>query len=440
MSSELGLPHDPGNHISYIGSWIEALENDPAEIFRASKDAELIKEFTLQFDQEIDLVKEHQEGWERYKDAYKEKYGDSDKQNSDNQESTNNEVREPVVSRDINLIKDLKDALIKEGLVLDKDPVIDGRFHRVEVERDDGKPNKDGSYKAYSDGRPAGIIVNHYRGTKTKWISSASKPLTLEERRKISSDARKKKAVRALDDQKRFDHKAKRAQLLLSLLPKAKDSNAYLVNKGITASDNVFEDKKGRLVVPITDVKGKPQSLVRIGGSGKFKSYMKGAKKAGGMHVIGDVKKSDKVLVCEGYSTGKTLRETTGLPVVVAFDAGNLASVALAVQQAFTKATIFIAGDDDRANHRNAGRVAATDAARAVKSSAIFPYFEKGAKGSDFNDMKKVLVKKIGKNAANHAVRSQIATGIRKGQAAAKHQGKNHSAVRSQEPAVTRSR
>lgn len=442
LSSELSLPHDPSNHISYIDTWVKVLEDDPSEIFKASRDAEDIKGYTMQYDrvqeQMLEIIQEHRDGWEEYKQIYAEKYGNGlGEKNEPSQEAfqSKDEIREPAVSRDIDLTRDLKDACEKQGLVMSSDPIIDGRFHRVPVERDDGKQNQDGSYKAFSDGRPAGIIINHYTGSKAKWISNASKPLTVDERRKIKAQSTKNKAIRAAADQKRYEHKAMRVKTLLSVMPKAGDDNPYLALKGIKASDGVYQDKRENLVVPITDVNGKPQSLVRIGKTGKFKSYMKGAKKVGGMHVIGDLKSSKDVLVCEGYSTGKTLNESTGLPVAVAFDASNLASVALAVQQAYTKATVFVAGDDDRENDRNIGRVSATDAARAVKSSAIFPYFQKGVKGSDFNDMKMQLQKTMGRNAADHAVRSQIATGIRKGRGAEKHQNKNLSAIRQPETA-----
>ena len=36
---------DMGNHKAYIQSWIEVLENDPSELFRAIKDAEKITEY-----------------------------------------------------------------------------------------------------------------------------------------------------------------------------------------------------------------------------------------------------------------------------------------------------------------------------------------------------------------------------------------------------------
>lgn len=51
LGDELGIGHDPGQHAAYVGSWIKALENDPLEIFRASAEAEKIRDYVLAFEQ-----------------------------------------------------------------------------------------------------------------------------------------------------------------------------------------------------------------------------------------------------------------------------------------------------------------------------------------------------------------------------------------------------
>lgn len=521
MSGELELPHDPSNHVSYIEHWIKKLEDDPTEIYRATKDADQIKDYTLAFDLTLQQENEHELKQDPPSKVYavpdtvdgvntvaeskpystdlfgmkvleQEVKKDRVLEQADLQSTrvTNtcsltgelgymdlpvsedriaafmdagpsqrgliqdvfpelsaderefvmtgilpetwerlfnqsDETREPAVVREIDIVKDLKQACEAQGLIMKNDPKIDGRFHRVPVERPDGKNNKDGSYKAYSDGRPAGIVINHYTGAKVKWKSSSSKPLSSVERSKIARQSQDNKRQREAESQRRHAHKAKRVEQLLSVMPKATDNNSYLKSKSIKASDNVYQDKKGMLVIPLTDVKGNPQSIVRINGDGSFKSYMKGAKKAGGMHIIGKPKEGDDILIAEGYSTAKTLREATGKPVIAAFDAGNLATVALEVQKAYTTATVFVAGDDDRENDRNIGRTKALDAARAVKGRAIFPSFSTGERGSDFNDLSKSLQKTMDKYSANHAIKGQIESGIRKGRAAEKHQSKS---------------
>ena len=120
------------------------------------------------------------------------------------------------------------------------------------------------------------------------------------------------------------------------------------------------------------------------------KRFLPGGRKSGLWHLIGSATGADLVLICEGYATGASLHEATGRPVAVAFDAGNLAKVAQALQALHPAARLLIAGDDDRATEAktgaNPGRVKATAAARAVAGLAVFPEgLPEGA--SDFNDL-----------------------------------------------------
>lgn len=52
MGDELGIGHDPSQHVAYVKSWIKALQNDPLEIFRAAADAEKIQGFVLGLEQQ----------------------------------------------------------------------------------------------------------------------------------------------------------------------------------------------------------------------------------------------------------------------------------------------------------------------------------------------------------------------------------------------------
>lgn len=51
LGDELGIGHDPGQHVAYVGSWIKALQDDSLEVFRASADAEKIHDYVLAFEQ-----------------------------------------------------------------------------------------------------------------------------------------------------------------------------------------------------------------------------------------------------------------------------------------------------------------------------------------------------------------------------------------------------
>ncbi len=58
LSGELGIGHDPGQHVAYVNSWIKALQEDPTEIFRAAADAEKIQDYVLALSQQQEIGKE----------------------------------------------------------------------------------------------------------------------------------------------------------------------------------------------------------------------------------------------------------------------------------------------------------------------------------------------------------------------------------------------
>lgn len=58
LSGELGIGHDPGQHVAYVSSWIKALQEDPTEIFRAAADAEKIQDYVLALSQQQEMAQE----------------------------------------------------------------------------------------------------------------------------------------------------------------------------------------------------------------------------------------------------------------------------------------------------------------------------------------------------------------------------------------------
>jgi zincin-like metallopeptidase len=47
---------DPGQHAAYVASWIQVLEEDPLEIFRAAADAEKIQKYLCSLQQRQSIV------------------------------------------------------------------------------------------------------------------------------------------------------------------------------------------------------------------------------------------------------------------------------------------------------------------------------------------------------------------------------------------------
>lgn len=94
------------------------------------------------------------------------------------------------------------------------------------------------------------------------------------------------------------------------------------------------------------------------------------------------------IIICEGYATGCSIYEATGIKTVVAFDSGNLLPVALNIKKKYPSRKIVICGDDDYFSPENSGFNKAVDAAVAVGGSVCLPKFRNRGEGdSDWNDL-----------------------------------------------------
>jgi hypothetical protein len=58
IGSELGIGYDPGQHAAYAASWIQILENQPLEIFRAAADGEKIHTYLQSLQQQQSIPSE----------------------------------------------------------------------------------------------------------------------------------------------------------------------------------------------------------------------------------------------------------------------------------------------------------------------------------------------------------------------------------------------
>jgi putative DNA primase/helicase len=162
-------------------------------------------------------------------------------------------------------------------------------------------------------------------------------------------------------------------------------SHPYLESKNIkphiarTYNDNW-------LLIPVVDAGGHLTSLQSIGSNGR-KTFKKDGKIAGCYCPIGYEGQAKIILICEGFATGATLREATNLPVIVAFNAGNLRPVAESIRLENPTSTILICADNDHSNKdKNIGLIKAEQAAQQASGLMIFPSFLANDEGSDFND------------------------------------------------------
>lgn len=223
--------------------------------------------------------------------------------------------------------------------------------------------------------------------------------------------------------------------------------SAYLIKKGLPPG-RLFGARLsplGNLVVPMQDAAGKTWGLQLIYSDpaiikkkGRDKDFFPaGLLKSGHFFQIGAIRTGDVVLVAEGFATAATLHEATTLPVVVAFDAGNLLPVCQALVKAWRGLRLLVCADDDYLQvcqacktyttvetavcqhcgqphrQRNSGRYCAELVKMTLGESVgvTFPRFDsprslkrKGA--TDFNDLA------ASPDGGLHAVRQQIRSSL----------------------------
>jgi len=438
LGGELGIGHDPGQHHAYVASWIDALKKDPREIFRAAHDAEQIREYVMGREQKQEqsagikpAVAQQPEKPQVAEPAYSQPaaaktflnvpFKEKDQAKAAGAKWDRTEKRwfapegtdlkpldqwlgdkgkEPATKSSpvLNPREEFGQALRDAGLALEGEPVMDGKIHRVPV-IGGKKGAKDGAYCGYEEaGRPNGWYQNHKSGEQGKWLATGQ----------VLSQAKKEELKQEVSEQLSEAEQARQeAQEKAQKRAYAKWMNAepvqehpYLGRKGVD-SLGVRQDKQGNLLVPGYDLEtGQIQTLQHINSDGK-KWNEKGCPKAGAVYMLPPDKeeKEEKekkvpeiVLIAEGFATGASLHQATGLPVAIAFDAGNLKEAALAIRKELPNASITICADNDHKHPsgHNVGVDKAKEAAAAVGGKVIVPEFSKEEKEkglTDFNDL-----------------------------------------------------
>ena len=444
LGEQLSIGHDPSQHVAYIGSWIKALREDPREIFRAAADSEKIVKYLsgreMQQEQSIteglqtpaaepvlismeaqnvsptpervylavpykekDQAKAHGAKWDK---AEKKWYAPTGIDMEPLTRWLPDQQAVQMVERPQDPQTEFAEALRAAGLILSSSPVMDGELRRVSVEGD--KPGqKSGTYVGFSDGHPAGYINNYKTGFESNWkAQQRSTILTSADRERLEAEAAQRQEARA---QERLKLQEQTADLVAACWLQAEPTGTHpyldlkgvkayglrINNTGSLAFGNPTPDEpaqhwsgKGELLIPVMDADGHFWGAQSIDDHGR-KSFPRGCKMQGGHHVIGSPQHWDQIIITEGYATAATLHEALNMPVVIAFNSGNLPTVAEAIQEKYPNKLLLIAGDNDHSKspEKNVGVLKAQEAAQKVGGYVLLPKFEKRASGSDWNDL-----------------------------------------------------
>lgn len=299
----------------------------------------------------------------------------------------------------INPIGQFRDAIQSAGLTPPDDIEADGKLRRFSS---NGKKADDaGWYLLHDDGIPAGSFGDWRTGIMQTWRADIGRTLTAGEeaahRAKVEAMRREREAEEA---RRKSEAKAK-AAAIWQKAEAAPDDHPYLIRKGIQASG--AKQYNDALLIPMR-ADGAIHSLQFIGPDGA-KRFLTGGRVKGCYFSIGNPKGAAALCIAEGFATGATIHETTGYPVAVAFNAGNVGAVAKAMRDKFPDLPLILCADDDTQTERNPGLRAATEAARTVGGLLALPDFgiDRPVGASDFNDMAAICGKEATASAIANA-------------------------------------
>lgn len=197
--------------------------------------------------------------------------------------------------------------------------LADGKLHRFKTPGDHGRGKRAGWAWLHADGAPHGTFGDWRLGLKVHWRPDNGSVPKLS-RRSHGAHHQRRKAEQAAA----YARAATKAAALFDRLPPAAADHPYLQRKQIPPGI-CRATATGSLAVPVFDVDGKFTTLQYIRPDGD-KRFMAGGRAAGGCCTIGTIK--DKVIICEGYATAASIHQATGLPVIAAFSAGNISTIA----------------------------------------------------------------------------------------------------------------
>jgi len=276
-----------------------------------------------------------------------------------------------------------KEAMSNAGI---EPPEIieDGELHRFTAPGDRAKSNN--SWYVFYRGNPAaGAYGCWKRNINVSWCSAELHTFTAAEKKEYADRMNRIRKQRE-DEQNRVYAECR--EISADIWSKGNNVDAkhpYLAKKGIRAVG--IKQYNEMLLVPVEDQDGTLHGLQFITSDGA-KRFKTGTHKAGHFFKIGKNKNNTIKILCEGYATGASIHEATGHDVVIAFDAGNLLSVAQGIRAKYPDAKIIIAADNDQWTEGNPGVSKATEAARKVGALLAIPAFKNpDARPTDFNDL-----------------------------------------------------
>lgn len=308
-------------------------------------------------------------------------------------------------------IEQFRDAIRAAGLNPPEVIEADGEMHRFSA---NGKRDDDsGWYVLHVDGIPAGAFGDWRADLSEKWRADIGRELSDSERAAYRARMDALRAAREAEMVQRRAEARDTATDRWGAADSADPAHPYLVAKGV--KPHGIRQRGGSLLVQMRNAGGGLVNLQTIDADGD-KRFLFGGEVSGCYFAIG--KPTGRLCIVEGFATGASVHEATGDAVAVAFNAGNLKPVAMALRAKFPDLSLVLCADDDCRTAGNPGITKATEAARAVGGLVAVPHFgpDRPDKATDFNDLMRHLgAESVRQCVASASAASEALQGVQAG-------------------------
>ncbi len=290
---------------------------------------------------------------------------------------------------------------------------VDGKIHRFSIDHKKTKPDEwyIASREISKNGTEWLICTFGSWSTEEKYTYNSwekNETLDLDELEMIKKRVREARQRAEKVIREEYEKSAIECQKIWEEVKNIKPTKkhlAYLEKKGVKDFGLGFgKNEKGyeSIIIKLENEKGEVRSLqyISVSADGEvYKSFYRGGEKKGNFFVLGQISNGMDFYVAEGYATAASVHEATNVPVVVAFDCGNLFPVIENLRKLYPNNKITILADDDQEtkDHQgasiNPGKNAAEKAFKQYGCDFILPKFQKdfklpnGKLPSDFNDL-----------------------------------------------------
>lgn len=246
-------------------------------------------------------------------------------------------------------------AMLNAGIEPPDDIQFDGDRHRF---NSNDKPGvKDGWYVLFqNDGIPAGVF-GHWRDLQEgiTWHANIGRELTTLEIETNRIRIEQIKAEKAKELIEKQAEAAINANHIYSTAKNATNDHPYLIKKGIDAN-GLKVSTNNKLIVPIYNNNAKLTSLQFIDTDGSKRFLPGGEIKGCYFWLMGN--RESTVFICEGFATAASVYKATGCLTIIAFNSGNIPSVAKIIRPNLPRVVIIADNDIHGAGYKAANKAA----------------------------------------------------------------------------------